>query len=159
MSRRTFRARSLGSADVSTMIARSELPVLATRLAGLRLANTGNFAEGAVQFLPPEDEPTDYGDDIEVLDASALNDLVDGLDDNPLAITDESDLSLPGVQDKMLLIALGDGQWARPLHGRPSTHILKRDHLRHTGIVAAELDGLRLARHIGLTTIDASVER
>jgi serine/threonine-protein kinase HipA len=139
-----------------SLAARADVKV--SDLFGL-IARYGRDIAGAVQFLPPEDEPTDYGDDIEVLDATALSDLVDGLDDNPLAITDESELSLPGVQDKMLLIALGDGQWARPLHGRPSTHILKRDHLRHTGIVAAELDGLRLARHIGLTTIDASVER
>ena len=132
--------------------------VKASDLFGL-IARYGRDIAGAVQFLPPEDEPTGYGDDIKVLDVSALNDLVDGLDDNPLAITDESELSLPGVQDKMLLIDLGDGQWARPLHGRPSTHILKRDHLRYPGIVAAELDGLRLARHAGLTTIDARVER
>lgn len=123
------------------------------------IARYGRDIAGAVQFLPPTAEPAEYGDDIEVLDAAALSGLVDGLDDNPLAITDESELSLPGVQDKMLLIALGDGLWVRPLRGRPSTHILKRDHPRHTGIVAAELDGLRLARHIGLTTIDASVER
>ncbi len=135
--------------------------VKASDLFGL-IARYGRDIAGAVQFLPPDDEPIDHGDAIDAIDvlaAAALADLVDGLDDNPLAITDESELSLPGVQDKMLLIAVGDGQWARPLHGRPSTHILKRDHARHTGIVAAELDGLRLARHIGLTTIDASVER
>lgn len=132
--------------------------VRASDLFGL-IARYGRDIAGAVQFLPPGDQPTDRAGAIEALNDDSLEALVEGLDDNPLAITDESELSLPGVQDKMLLVALGEGRWARPLGGRPSTHILKRDHLRHTGIVAAELDGLRLARHAGLTTIDATVER
>jgi serine/threonine-protein kinase HipA len=78
---------------------------------------------------------------------------------NPLAIVDASESSLPGPQAKMLLVARGDGTWARPLGGRPSTHILKRDGERHPGLVAAECDALALARHVGLTTVNAHIER
>jgi len=70
--------------------------VKASDLFGL-IARYGREIAGAVQFLPPEDEPTDCGENIEVLDATALNHLVDGLDDNPPAMTDESELSLPGL--------------------------------------------------------------
>lgn len=59
----------------------------------------------------------------------------EGLLDRPLAIYDDSELSLPGLQDKMLLVRTDDGGWARPVHGYPSSHILKIDDRRHPGLV------------------------
>lgn len=119
----------------------------------------GRDVAGAVQFLEPGAKPTDANYSIETLDNAKIAELVDELETNPLAIVDESELSLPGVQSKMLLVDLGGGAWGRPLGGRPSTHILKRDHQVHTGLVAAECDALALARYAGLSSFDARIER
>jgi len=53
------------------------------------------------------------------------------------------------------LIRLPDGGWGRPLGGRPSTHILKREDARFPGLIEAEAECLALARAVELTTIDA----
>ncbi len=119
----------------------------------------GRDVAGAVQFLEPGQEPSSENHRVEPLDAGQLDGMVDELDTNPLAIVDESELSLPGVQPKMLLVDLGAGRWGRPLGGRPSTHILKRDHHVHRGLVAAECEALALARHVGLSNFDAHIER
>lgn len=119
----------------------------------------GRDVAGAVQFLEPGEEPSSEHYRVEPLDRAQLDGMVDELDTNPLAIVDESELSLPGVQPKMLLVDLGDGRWGRPLGGRPSTHILKRDHQAHRGLVAAECEALALARHVGLSNFDAHIER
>jgi serine/threonine-protein kinase HipA len=81
--------------------------------------------------------------------ASALADAVRELDDHPLGLYDDSELSVAGLQDKMLLVADGDG-WARPVHGYPSTHILKVDDRFRRGLVRAEHGCLTLARLAGL---------
>lgn len=81
-----------------------------------------------------------------------------GLEDRPLAIYDDSELSLAGLQHKLLLVATEDG-WGRPVGGRPSTHILKLEDRRYPGMVTLEAACLRLARAIDLTTVDVSVER
>ncbi len=86
-----------------------------------------------------------------------LNDEVFGLAERPLGLYDDSELSLPGLQNKFLLIQLPDGGWARPVHGEPSTHILKVDDPRRPGLVAAEADCLRIARDLGLTSIEPEI--
>jgi serine/threonine-protein kinase HipA len=77
------------------------------------------------------------------------------VDEYPLGAHDDSELSLAGLQDKLLLVELEDGSWGRPLGGRPSTHILKVDDPRHPGLVDAEALCLELARAAGLTTIES----
>lgn len=86
-----------------------------------------------------------------------LESAVANLPTRPLDLHDDSELSLPGLQNKLLLVATGGG-WARPRDGHASTHILKADDPRHPGLVDAEAACLRLARSVGLTTIDATVE-
>ncbi len=81
--------------------------------------------------------------------SDTLADAVRELDDHPLGLYDDSELSIAGLQDKMLLVADGDG-WARPLHGFPSTHILKVDDRLRRGLVRAEHACLTLARLAGL---------
>lgn len=77
------------------------------------------------------------------------------LPDRPLGVHDDSELSLAGLQDKLLLVAVDEGTgWARPAGGLPSTHICKPDPLRHPGVVQREAEALRLARAVELTTID-----
>ncbi len=84
---------------------------------------------------------------------------VDGLLDRPLAVHDDSELSLPGLQDKMLLVRTDDGGWARPVHGYPSSHILKIDDRRHPGLVHAEHTALTIARAAGISAAASRLER
>lgn len=88
--------------------------------------------------------------------AGALDAAVADLEQRPLDLQDDSELSIAGFQDKLLLIRTDDG-WARPAGGRPSTHILKRDNLKHRGIVVAEAAALRIAAAVGITTITPQV--
>ncbi|MFT4187230.1 MAG: HipA domain-containing protein [Aeromicrobium sp.] len=78
------------------------------------------------------------------------------LDERPLALHDDSELSLPGLQNKLLLVRTPTG-WARPVGGYPSSHILKVEDRRFAGLVSAEADALRLARRLGLTTVETEV--
>lgn len=92
---------------------------------------------GSVRVYSPED-----------LEAEVAN-----LEDRPLAIYDDSELSIAGLQNKLLLVRTADG-WARPVGGRPSTHILKVEDRRYPRLVEMEAACLRLAREVGLTTIE-----
>ena len=122
------------------------------------IAHYGRDIAGAVQFVPAGQDPTvDAHWSAEALDDHHLDEMVVGLPSNPLAIVDGSQLSLAGLQNKMLLVRL-DQRWGRPLGGQPSTHILKRDHSDFRGIVAAECEALAIARHAELTTVDAWIE-
>lgn len=96
---------------------------------------------------------------VEPYTPEALEAAIDDLADHPLGVADDSELSLAGLQDKLLLVALPSGGWGRPVHGEPSTHILKVDDRRRPGLVAAEAAALRLAEHAGLTAIDPVLER
>src|SRR5438270_8488014 len=77
---------------------------------------------------------------------------VGALDQHPLGTHDDSELSLAGLQNKLLLVKTGDG-WARPRHGYPSTHILKAEDRRYPGIAEREYECLLLAREVGLTHV------
>lgn len=83
---------------------------------------------------------------------------VAGIDQHPLGIHDDSELSLAGLEDKFTVVRDGD-RWGRPRHGYPSTHIVKLDNTRYAGIVHAEHDCMVLARAVGLTTIDTELIR
>lgn len=74
----------------------------------------------------------------------------------PLGIRDDTELSLAGVQNKLLLVASEEG-WARPLHGFPSTHLIKTDHPIHRGIVDAEDAALAFARRLGLSAAQSQL--
>lgn len=90
--------------------------------------------------------------------ADALAREVAGLDSRPLAIYDDSALSIAGVQNKMLLVRQSDGAWARPIGGFPSTHILKVDDRRHTDLVRAEHTCLAIAQAAGLPAANSHIE-
>ena len=75
----------------------------------------------------------------------------------PLAIQDDSALSIAGIQNKMVLIKSDNGSWARPIGGFPSTHILKIDDQRHAGLVRAEHACLELATAAGITAARSEV--
>lgn len=78
-------------------------------------------------------------------------------DDHPLGLYDDSELSIAGLADKMLVVQLRDGQYGRPVHGAPSTHILKVDDRVRRGLVRAEHACLLLARAAGLRASSSSI--
>ncbi len=78
------------------------------------------------------------------------------LPSRPLGVHDDSELSIAGLQNKMLLVETAHG-WARPTGGAPSTHILKVDSQVHPGVVRAEAEAMALARLVGLTSVEADV--
>lgn len=75
-----------------------------------------------------------------------------------LALHDDSELSLAGLEDKILLVGTPGG-WARPVHGYPSTHILKVDNRIHRGTVVLEHDCLQLARRAGIPAPDSQLTK
>ena len=89
---------------------------------------------------------------------ASLRQEVHDLPQRPLAIHDDSELSIGGLQDKLLLVRMSDGSWGRPAHGYPSTHILKVDDPLRPGLVEAEAQCLWLARRVGLTNVEAKIE-
>ena len=126
----------------------------ASNLHGL-LARFGRDCAGALVIVEEHEGPEPRTDSLVPYDDASLDADVANLDDRPLAIYDDTELSLTGVQGKLLLIATDTG-WARPVGGQPSTHILKRDEPRYPGLVFAEADCLRLARSVGLTSISVT---
>ncbi len=119
------------------------------------LARFGRDVAGAV--VVATEEPPERPGGIVPYTGDALAAEVEGLDDRPLALHDDSELSLAGLQNKLLLVRTAEG-WARPVGGRPSTHILKAEDRRYPRLVTLEAACLHLARAVGLTTIDARVE-
>lgn len=119
------------------------------------LARFGRDVAGAAVIATSDPGPRPGG--VQPYTGEGLADEVAGLADRPLAVYADSELSIAGLQNKMLLVDLGDG-WGRPVGGRPSTHILKLEDRRYPGLVTMEAACLRLARAVGLTTVDASVE-
>jgi len=69
------------------------------------------------------------------------------------ATRDDSELSLAGLQNKILVVHLGPARWGRPVNGHPSTHIMKLDDPQRPGLIEAEHSCLTLANTVGLTTI------
>jgi serine/threonine-protein kinase HipA len=119
------------------------------------LARFGRDVAGAVAIAEEDPGPRPGG--VEPYTADGLEEEVAGLEDRPLALYDDSELSLPGLQNKLLLVEL-DGGWGRPIGGRPSTHIVKAEDRRYPGLITMEAGCLRLARAVGLTAVDVTVE-
>jgi serine/threonine-protein kinase HipA len=119
------------------------------------LARFGRDVAGALVIAA--EPPSDRGFGAEPYTADGLAAAVGELDEHPLGLHDDSELSLAGMQDKLLLVRLSDGHWARPIGGRPSTHILKVDDPRYPGLIVAEARCLALARAAGLAAAEAEL--
>lgn len=122
------------------------------------LARYGRDVAGAI--VVSDDDPDNNVDrqpDVEALSAADLEDEVSAIPDQPLGIHDDSELSIAGMQNKLLLVKIDETSWGRPTGGAPSTHILKLDSQAHTGVVAAEAAAMRLARELNLTTVDVEL--
>lgn len=121
------------------------------------LARFGRDVAGALVIAVQE--PEERSGAVIPYTSKSLEQEILELPDRPLAIHEDSELSIAGLQDKLLLVELPDGGWGRPAHGYPSSHILKVDDPLRPGLVRAEAECLTLAREIGLTTIDARIEQ
>ncbi|MGN6201653.1 MAG: HipA domain-containing protein [Solirubrobacterales bacterium] len=139
---------------LQTMAANAGLA--ATDTFGL-LARYGRDVAGALVITAAREEPDPSEFRVEPYDSESLAEAVAELDDFPLGTHEDSELSLAGIQDKLLLVRDPDGRWGRPIGGLPSTHILKRDDPRYPGLVEAEAHCLLLARAVGLTSIDVEL--
>lgn len=128
--------------------------VVVTDTFGL-LSRYGRDVAGALVIGSEAPAISDFA--AEPMTTGKLEAAIDDLDLNPLGAIDESELSLAGVQDKILLVRDGSG-WARPLYGMPSTHIMKVNDFAHPGLVRAEGQCLDLARSVGLTTVKTEFE-
>ena len=117
------------------------------------LAHYGRDVAGALVIDSEEPAARRFG--AEPYTDESLAVAVAEVDEYPLGAHDDSELSLAGLQDKLLLVELEDGTWGRPVGGRPSTHILKVDDPRCPGLVEAEALCLELARAAELTTIES----
>ena len=118
------------------------------------LSRYGRDVAGAV--VVSADQPEQRPGDAIPYEDGGLADEVAGLEERPLALYDDSELSIPGLQNKLLLIRT-DAGWARPSGGRPSTHILKVEDRRFPGLVTQEHEAMALARHLGLTTAETEI--
>jgi serine/threonine-protein kinase HipA len=92
------------------------------------LAAIGRDCVGAVQLLPPGDQPEGWNR----IDAAPLDErqvertLASVTSDAPLGLRDEQEprLSIAGAQEKTALLRIGR-RWYRPRGATPTTHILK----------------------------------
>ncbi|MEO6790871.1 MAG: HipA N-terminal domain-containing protein, partial [Ornithinibacter sp.] len=94
---------------------------------------------------------------VEPYDEHGLDRAVAELSDHPLGLYDDSELSIAGLADKMLLARTPDGGFGRPRHGAASTHILKVDDRTRRGLVRAEHACLALARDVDLAAAHSTV--
>jgi serine/threonine-protein kinase HipA len=116
------------------------------------LERYGRDIAGAFSISANEPEPRKwaiepYSDD-ELADELRL-----ALDAPGFAVRDDSELSIAGLQNKLLVTALPGERWGRPRNGHPSTHIMKLEDGRHPGLLAAEHACMQLAKAVGLTTV------
>ncbi len=120
------------------------------------LARYGRDIAGA--FTISVDEPDVRRWAVEPYDDEQLAAELRSVADSPgFAIRDDSELSIAGLQNKLLVCALDDGRWGRPVNGRPSSHIIKLDDGRFDRLLAAEHACLRLASDAGLRAAHSSL--
>lgn len=119
------------------------------------LARFGRETAGALVLLAGDDPPDRSAWAVERYADDHLDAEVAGLGPG-LGVREDTELSLAGLQNKLLLVETDDG-WGRPVNGHPSTHILKVDDERFPGLVAAEGAALALARELGLGDLDPTL--
>lgn len=118
------------------------------------LARYGRDVAGAV--IVSLEDPEHRAGAAVPYDTDGLIEEIEGLDNRPLAVYDDSELSIPGLQKKLLLIETETG-WARPTGGRPSTHIVKVEDRRFPGLVRMEHAAMTIARNIGIPAAETKV--
>ena len=106
------------------------------------LGEIGWECAGAVAVLPEGQSPT--AGRYEPISDSGVAERLDALPSIDLDPDDAIRMSLGGAQDKLLLARIAQ-QWALPIDGAPSTHILKPEPDLWPGLAAAEAWALHVA--------------
>lgn len=92
------------------------------------LTAIGRDCVGAVQLLPPNEEPVGWNRiEAEPLNEERVEDILRSVTSNTLLAREEQEefrISLAGAQEKTALLGMS-GNWFRPQHATPTTHILK----------------------------------
>lgn len=137
-------------AHLQALATRAKVP---TNYTADLLARYGRDIAGAFTITAgPPPEPRQWAVE-EYTDDELATELRNAATEPGFATRDDSELSLAGLQHKLLVVRTPTGRWARPLHGHPSTHIMKLDDPRRPGLIEAEHSALLLAAAVGLTTI------
>jgi len=116
------------------------------------LAALGADCAGAVTVLPEDQPSRSSGVAAHPLSESRLGELLRDLPRDPLGVDADPGgvrLSLGGVQDKLILVRLPTGEFARPLGGMPSNCLLKPEHERFEGLAVNEGFCMRVAAAAG----------
>jgi serine/threonine-protein kinase HipA len=121
------------------------------------LTAIGRDCAGAVVLLPEDVPPPSPAGEVELLADGELATLIAQLRDRPLGADNKVRVSLPGMQEKLLLAKTPDGRWGRPVNGTPSTHILKPQDMRYASYAASEAFCLALSRRLGLGAFSSEV--
>ncbi len=122
------------------------------------LAEIGRDCAGAVVVQPEaEGAPPGSAQAAEPIGADEVAERIARLPVFPLGVDDRVRVSLPGMQNKLLLTKTPAG-WALPI-GAPSTHILKPAIHQFPYSVENEDFCMRLARRIGLRVATTRIER
>ena len=112
----------------------------------------GRDCAGAMVIQPSGDlaPPLASTTTAEPLSTEDINELVRNLKSAPLGVGGRVRISLAGVQDKLVLTRMRDGNWGRPVDATPSTHILKPEIAAFPDTVQNEAFCMRVAKHLGL---------
>jgi serine/threonine-protein kinase HipA len=111
------------------------------------LQHIGRDTAGALAIggEPADNAVSDHRD---IPDQAALERIIEELPAKPFLVGEEGvSMSLAGAQDK-LPVAVHDGRITIPIHGAPSTHILKPDNRRLAGSVQNEALCMALAQRM-----------
>jgi serine/threonine-protein kinase HipA len=127
------------------------------------LANLAGDCAGAIALYPEGLAPSGEGAQQEY--RLLTEDDIERVAEQPyimeFAFVDESEggirLSLAGAQDKLPIAMTNANQINLPLHGAPSTHILKPQNPRFNYLVQNELFCMTLAKKMGLNVPDVSL--
>lgn len=118
----------------------------------------GRDCAGALILLPEDEAPPELDNQHPIpLTNEELETRLRQLSFEPLGVDGKVRVSLAGVQQKMVLSRLSSGEWALPINGLPSTHILKRADTRFPDMVANEAFCLAVGRHLGLSVAESSI--
>ena len=123
------------------------------------LDGIGGECAGAITFVEHGATPssTTTAADYRPLDDEQIAKLLDKLPERPLLAGEEGvRLSLAGAQDKLPVLVV-DGKVALPLHGAPSSHILKPPIPHFDDTVHNEGFCLALAKALGLHVINSEI--
>lgn len=121
------------------------------------LEKIGAECAGAVSLLPPGQQPPEDAASYRRVNRAELEEKLRVLPKAPLmAGEDGIRLSLAGAQGKAAVM-IRDGNYHLPLDGSPSTHILKPDSERFSGLVDNEFFCMRLAATVSLDVAPVAI--